>query len=53
MRYQIVSAELRILLEVEVNEQIRDGWEPVGGVAVDAGSGLNKYLQAMIKRAVH
>ena len=35
-------------LATKVNEEIRKGWEPIGGVAVN--SDHNTWAQAMIKR---
>jgi hypothetical protein len=54
--YQIVEASfmtinepaVRSLLVDRVKEQIANGWEPLGGVAVDSDS-LN-FFQAMVLR---
>jgi hypothetical protein len=49
MEYQIVkgSEEKLHVFERRMNSFIRDGWEPIGGIAC-VGKGL--YRQAMIRR---
>jgi hypothetical protein len=34
----------------QVNEHLRSGWEPVGGVASSSAGGTTHLYQAMIKR---
>ena len=51
MRYHVCRASRLFELEQQVNEYLRDGWEPQGGFAVDAGiDGL--YYQAIINRDI-
>lgn len=47
MRYEVVwNANVNQLAQI-VNKEIIDGWEPIGGICVVAGSG---YYQAMIRK---
>jgi hypothetical protein len=52
MRYRIIEAKDTEALEQDVNEHIRDGWQPLGGVAV-VNSQANTYAwwfyQAMVR----
>jgi hypothetical protein len=48
--YQIVSGLTKNKLEELVRQQIKDGWEPIGGVAIAAEVGdFCEFWQAMIK----
>ena len=50
-KYKIISeAELKVLAK-RVNEEIRKGWEPIGGItntATENSYGL--FFQAMVKK---
>ena len=49
MKYTILWERYKTDLERSVNIQMKDGWRPIGGVAVE-GRGINAYyLQAMLK----
>jgi Domain of unknown function (DUF1737) len=56
MNYRIVEAKDTEGLETEVNEMIRDGWTPLGGVCV-VNSQVNTYAwwfyQAMMRDRRH
>jgi hypothetical protein len=43
--YKIIEANTLSLLQEFVNDHLRNGWEPVGGVSVGGG----KFLQAIYK----
>lgn len=47
MKYKIVWHILAEGLELLVNDGIRQGWKPLGGLCYDSKSDL--YLQALIK----
>ena len=48
MEYQVVSEQDRSKLETKVNELIREGWKPQGGVCV-TGVMARWFYQAMVK----
>lgn len=47
MEYKIVASGDRDKLSVFVNEAIKEGWEPTGGVAVSDRA----FYQAMVRKA--
>jgi hypothetical protein len=48
--YQIVSGLTKNELEELVQQQIKDGWQPIGGVAIAAEVGdVSEFWQAMVK----
>jgi len=49
MEYVIVSNHSVIFLEGEINEMIKDGWKPQGGLSVVKDGLGTSYCQAMIK----
>ena len=51
MSYQICEANSGDALQKEVNQLIREGWRPVGGVALaqSESTGAWWYYQAMIR----
>lgn len=60
-KYKILESSSKTILEEMVNKAIREGWEPVGGIAVSDQSSpavMNKdilvprfvYLQAVVKK---
>ncbi len=49
MDYIIVESVGMEKLVAKVNEYIKKGWKPIGGVAVGVSSGPWWYFQAMIK----
>jgi len=54
MEYRIVESESAVGLEIQVNKEIQNGFEPVGGVSVTRYVIENEkeywlYSQAMIK----
>lgn len=52
-RYKILSGKTQAVLDVEVNNYIKNGWEPLGGISAAAFGispvGGNQYIQAMVK----
>lgn len=50
MIYQIVESNKTENLVEYVNNYIRGGWEPLGGICVDTTNGSVFYYQAMIKK---
>ena len=44
-----ILCEYAEALEKQVNEYISQGWEPLGGIAVDPSSETNLLYQAMIR----
>lgn len=36
-------------LEKEINKELKNGWEPVGGVSVAKGATSNLYIQTIKK----
>jgi len=51
MEYKIVTQKYYQDLENEVNNLIKNGWKPQGGVAIlyDSENGRTEYYQAMVK----
>lgn len=50
-RYKILKAEYDFELEDKVNEEIAEGWEPLGGVCVIVKPNFHQiFYQAMIKK---
>lgn len=47
MEYKVVMSEFATKLETLVNDLIKDGWVPVGGICVN--SQLSLYLQSLIR----
>jgi hypothetical protein len=45
MKYEVIYGKDLPALEEAVNEKLRIGWKPLGGVAMSEGH----YLQAMIR----
>jgi len=50
MEYHIMLNQSLYLLEAAVNKQIRDGWEPQGGVNVAVSNNALQYFQALVKK---
>ena len=50
MQYIIIGAILASHLEEVVNQMIKKGWEPLGGVDSNVLDGAVEYLQAMVRR---
>lgn len=50
MKYKIVQAVDIESFELQINNLLADGWEPVGGVVIKPGTSLSdpRYVQAMI-----
>ena len=48
VNYKVLSSSDLDTLEKYVNGLIRDGWEPQGGVSVEPGVIIFRYMQAMI-----
>lgn len=46
--YTVVRGTMEELVS-EVNELIKKGWIPVGGINYDSGVGSGIYIQAMVK----
>jgi len=46
MEYSVIKTNLLKSLIKKVNEAIKQGWKPLGGVCGDAGYG---YAQAMVR----
>ena len=49
MEYKIVSSHRLFEVEQEVRALIREGWRPIGGIAIAHNSGILHYAQAMIR----
>ena len=51
--YRVLTAQTIEKLEKKVNESIKDGWKPQGGVQfakhLSYNSSIYEYVQAMIK----
>lgn len=47
--YKVVQARNPTSLEEEVQRFIKNGWKPIGGVAVCELYGKSQYLQALVK----
>ena len=45
--YNVLVAPTIALLEAAVNNAIKDGWKPVGGVSISASG--KSYMQAIVK----
>lgn len=52
IQYLVVECNAIEELEEDVQILIEQGWEPIGGVAIEGGSAPIGYLQAMIRRPV-
>ena len=55
MQYIVISATEIDELIKEVNDNIQQGWEPIGGVAIDSSSSngkTSKYFQSLVKKQV-
>lgn len=51
MKYKVVEKSSKHDLEIEVNNLIKAGWNPLGGMSYSAGYGYGEtYTQAMILR---
>lgn len=54
MKYVVVESGNRLVLMSEVNDRIKEGYTPIGGVSVvirkGAGRTLYHFYQAMIKK---
>lgn len=51
MKYRVISESYPWELEKKVNEFIKEGWEPQGGIAIERYGEISAYyFQAMIKR---
>ena len=49
LKYEVIHAMQLADFEEQVNEKIKEGWEPIGGVCVDSPHNLPiTFLQAMI-----
>ena len=49
MKYITVQEKTKTNLEKEVQSLINKGWEPLGGICVDAvGTGSSRFFQALI-----
>ena len=55
MQYKIIDAKSPVILVELVNQALRNGWKPQGGVSVtmssDQGYVRELYAQAMIKES--
>jgi len=47
--YQIISGNSLYRLEVNVKEQLKSGYKPVGGISITSIEKETTYLQAMYK----
>ncbi len=46
MEYSVIKTNLLKSLVKKVNEAIKEGWKPLGGVCLDVGYG---FAQAMVR----
>jgi len=50
IEYDIVGNDIESCLVGAVNDLIAQGWSPLGGIAIDQGSGYSpSYIQAMVR----
>jgi hypothetical protein len=49
VKYVIIETHSARDLRVEVNEAIKNGWQPLGGVSVSTDGSYTAYIQAMVK----
>ncbi len=50
MEYHILMNQSLYLLETAVNKQLRDGWEPQGGIMVAFTNNQTQFYQSVIRR---
>ena len=51
MKYRVVKENTYWALTMEVNNYIKEGWEPQGGISIERYGEISAYyFQAMIKR---
>ena len=50
IEYHIMVNQAAYLLETAVNKYIKDGWEPLGGIAVGTSNNAMQYFQSMVRR---
>lgn len=48
MRYEIITGEGEAELERLVNEKLREGWRPQGGLAIHIRGQSSLFMQAMV-----
>lgn len=48
MKYKILKADNRNLLDTKVNEWIKQGWIPTGGLAINFNTVPERWYQAMV-----
>lgn len=51
MEYEILTRNTLRRLQIDVEEHIKIGWTPQGGIGVDRGYTDTWYIQAIIKEA--
>jgi len=49
MEYSVIKTNLLKSLIKKVNEAIKDGWRPLGGVCVDVGYGFAQAMTREVK----
>ena len=50
MEYHILMNQSLYLLETAVNKQLRDGWEPAGGIGIGISNNAQVFYQAVARR---
>ncbi|MGN6369095.1 MAG: hypothetical protein ACTHN5_12610 [Phycisphaerae bacterium] len=50
MEYHILMNQSLYLLETAVNKQLRDGWEPAGGIGIGISNNAQVFYQAVTRR---
>ena len=50
MEYHILMNQSLYLLETAVNKQLRDGWEPAGGIGIGMSNNAQVFYQAVTRR---
>ena len=50
LEYHILMNQSLYLLEAAVNKQLRDGWEPQGGLGIGMSNNAQVFYQSMVRR---
>ena len=50
LEYHIIMNQSLYLLETAVNKQLRDGWEPAGGLGIGMSNNAQQFYQALTRK---